>query len=267
MRWASAILIAPLLAITASANTTSAVFTGTFTNQLTDFAGAPTNSSCTNYRDFNFVSTINLGCIPLSVQKFNPSLGTLTSVDIQLTWSGTTSIQVTATGGSPASGSTDTNIMLHLTDALNAPDSLIQSGFFGGISDQLNIGCLDTGCYGGIPVFLASSFINLPSGDTTTLGPLTNSLTQHPTPFTSGAILSEFTGTGSLPIYAATESKTTITFSGGNGSSVQTTNVSVSGQVTYTYNPTATPEPGTMSLLGASIAGLAVAFRKRLRRS
>jgi PEP-CTERM motif len=265
MRWASAILITPLLAFSANANTTSAVFTGTFTNKLTDFAGAPTNSTCTNFLDFNLGNT-TLGCIPLSVQKFNPSLGTLTSVEIQLGWSGTTSLQVTATGGSPATGHIDTNILLHLSDALNAPDSLIQSGFFGGISDELDIGChAISGCYGGVPVFIASGFSNLPSGNTASIGPLTNTFTQDQT-FNAGSVLSEFTGLGTVPMYAATETKTTITFTSGNGLSAQTTDVSVSGQVIYTYTPTATPEPGTLGLLGTSLAGMAFALRKRLRR-
>jgi hypothetical protein len=79
--------------------------------------------------------------------------------------------------------------------------------------------------------------------------------------YTSGAILTEFTGGGNIGLNASTFTQTTLSNTGGNTTSSQVTDAGLTGTVTYTY--TAVPEPSTFGLLALGLSALPLLRRQR----
>ncbi len=175
----------------------------------------------------------------LAFQQFNPALGTLNSVKISLSASMQTVLTVTNSASSLSSGTAKTEIEFTVQDTglhLLAPEIDLISPAYG---------------------------YNLPPGGVTTSGMLTKNGSDEQT-YTLAAILSEFTGTGSVFLAASTFTQTLLANTGGNTAADQVTTASLTGDVVYDYTPASVPEPATLSLLCAGIFALA-ARRRRTR--
>jgi hypothetical protein len=175
----------------------------------------------------------------LSFPKFDPSLGTLTEVDLAL--SGRMSTILTVINSSPTGSSGHANTHLQMT-VQDAGGNLI-------IPE--------------IDIYSASYTYSLGAGESVTSGALIKTGASDDQYFDSG-VLAEFTGLGAIVLPASTFTETVIANTGGNTAASQVTQARLTGTVTYHYNPVLTPEPSTLMLFGIGAMGLlAYAWRKR----
>jgi hypothetical protein len=178
-----------------------------------------------------------------TVQQFDPSLGMLTSVQISLAGSGTTVLTVTNNNiSSPTNFSAlFTDLTLTLTDPGDADVDTIQA-MYGG----------PTIPGGGLIVVNGTPYN---SGiDTMGGAPGSQLLTSN---------LGSFIGLGNVTFDLAGAAITTESFSGGNFTAGQTTNAGGEVTVTYDYTQSGIPEPGTLSLFGTGLLGLAGMLRRK----
>jgi hypothetical protein len=180
----------------------------------------------------------------LSFAQFNPSLGTLTSVELDLTSALTTSLTLTNTSDTlGASGKAFTEVQISVGTALglfDVPQIDQNSPKF-----TFNVGASGS----------ASSGVHTFSGESTSLYNLSN---------VSSSVLSAFTGTGNISLPASTFTQTWIQYSSGNVNQSQVTNASLTGDVIYTYTPAPVPLPSALILLGPGLFGL-VGLRRRFK--
>lgn len=170
----------------------------------------------------------------LAFPKFNPALGTLTQVDISITAAMQTTLTVTNTASSASTGTAKTEVAVTVTDPL----ALITMG----------------------PDFFSPNYpFSLDPGQSVTSGTLTKSSTDTQS-FTAAAILSEFTGPGTITMNASTYTQTWLAFNGGNTEASQVTDASCTGTVTYYY---VVPEPSGLMVLAPMAFGLLTMIRKR----
>lgn len=179
----------------------------------------------------------------LNITKFDAGLGTLTSVELILTTTGSTSITVTNLGGSASSGSVRTELLVSLTDP---------SDFLAGFNPFIDL-----------LVPSAAQNYSLASGDSIVLGPFSRSGSSGAQDFTDSNILSEFTGIGVITLTGNAHAQTVQSNSGGNTATSQTTAANLG--VTVIYNYDAVPEPGTYALLSLGLGFGAVAYIRRRR--
>ncbi|HEX4145103.1 MAG TPA: PEP-CTERM sorting domain-containing protein [Pirellulales bacterium] len=178
-----------------------------------------------------------------SLPQFDPSLGTLTEVD--LTLSSTTSagiiqfqnLAVVPTTGMLGIGAT---VMVYGPSSLTATAVPLQEAPF---SVTSNINPPDT--YTGLDAFTLSGGSGSDS-DTASLY--------------SG--FSGYVGLGTFPVHGSSSLATLLTTDGGYGPTAPSAG-STSGEVTVTYTYTPVPEPGSVVLLGLGAAGLFWAARRR----
>jgi hypothetical protein len=81
--------------------------------------------------------------------------------------------------------------------------------------------------------------------------------------YTLPAILTEFTGVGSIVLPASTFTQTLLANTGGNTAASQVTQAQLTGTVTYTYN--AIPEPASLVSLAIGLVSL-IGYRQGRRR-
>ena len=164
----------------------------------------------------------------LSFPQFNPSLGTLEKVQIDLSGSMSTVLTITNEATISSSGNARTEVLITVQDAgnnLNAPElDLMNTAFSYSLGPHQSVS----------------------SGTRTKSGSSSDQ-------YTDGAVLTEFTGTGAILLNAGTFTQTLLANTGGNTSSSQVTNAQLTGTVTYYY---LIPEPTTMALLGLGTLGL-----------
>ena len=176
----------------------------------------------------------------LPFPQFNPSLGTLLSVTLDLSSTFNTTLTVTNEASSSSNGSARTEVQLTVQDS----------------GSNLTAPAID---------LLSTSFAySLAPGDSITSGLLTQSGSSNNL-YTLPVVLAEFTGAGSIDLHPAfTTTSTLIVSSGGNTSAAQVTDASLTGSVTYTYTTTSTPEPSTLVIwLGIGALGLLAYGRTR----
>jgi uncharacterized protein (TIGR03382 family) len=240
-------------------------------NKITGFAvggvllaGMASNAHATSSIQFGPVST---GSLPtdlnsfFTLSQFNPSLGTLTSVTLELDASYDTRVTITNTGTSALNAKAFTEIT-----AILSPYGVTNSS-----------GSLDTSPIGGqFQSFLDDSSSTfsvhaLGAGSVSTSGLFTFSDTTTETA-TDAPTLALFTGGGNINLNYETLTTTTQTISGtGNAISAQVSHANLFGTVVYYYTPlsgppSGTPEPGVTAFLAAGVLGSANMMLRRRRR-
>jgi hypothetical protein len=188
----------------------------------------------------------NFSGVTTTLPQFDPSLGTLTSVTVTLNGNGVTDITATETADIATTVSTLlTNVGLTLTDVsvgLNLSESMTGQPLVGGnpisITNPLLIAALG----------------HYDSGSLALMGTQTDQVFGG---------LSGFIGLGDLTFDLAGNALTTQSFSGGNLNTTQATSAGGGVTITYDYDTGNVPEPGTLSLFGTGLLGLAGMLRSR----
>jgi hypothetical protein len=171
----------------------------------------------------------------LSFQKFDSSLGTLNSVQIDLSGAISSLITIANNAASETSGSVDINIELSVSGAdFDVP--VMNMAF---------------------PTY----YFTVPAGQSLNSADSLSQSDSSSSIFTAPGILSEFTGTGTIVLDAATLTGTSVSYTGGNIDFNQITSCGLTGTVTYNYEKEILPEPATICLLG--LGTLSLIRRKR----
>jgi hypothetical protein len=177
--------------------------------------------------------------------QFNGALGQLTSVQLDFS----------------------TTLTTTLTLMNDSPNNSYQSTAF----TELQITIQDTGgnlTTAGNPQLdvLSPNYSQfLAPGGSATSGPLSNNGSASQT-FTVPSILSEFTGSGNIDLTGATFTQAYVSDTSGTTSASQVTDASLTGDVIYTFEPTVTPEPSTLSLMAVGLAAFGFRALPILRR-
>ena len=203
-------------------------------NALVLQAEAATSGPFTTSTPIPLTSTDWLGT--LGFPKFNPSLGTLISVQLDLDGALSTVLTVQNNSGTPSSGTVKTEVQLS-----------VQDGGSNLTTPQLDL--------------LSPNFAySLAPSASATSGTLTKSGTSSDTYFLP-AVLAEFTGPGTITLNASSFTQTLLSNTGGNTAANQVTSALLTGSVLYNYN--SVPEPCAAAL--ASFGLLLVAGYRRAR--
>ena len=196
----------------------------------------------------------------LSVTLFDPGLGTLTGVQFSLVAGLSSVFSITAGVG----GATTAYGEIQFTDALTDPNSVTLFANSSQILKSVTYNSLTANEI----VTSPTATLSLSSHDTG----LANTVNFTDIGTVDASIVGDFLGTGAGQTANMNYTTTTATlagYTGGNASTTQTTYVTLSGTVTYTYTApeipptTGVPEPMTLGLLGMGLAGLAAVRRRR----
>ncbi|MGA2887081.1 MAG: choice-of-anchor E domain-containing protein [Terracidiphilus sp.] len=192
-----------------------------------------------------YTATVNPTQTPASssfdISQFNTSLGTLNSITIVITDTGTTTLSATSIG----------------SDQLSDLDAKISLALAGGGTNNTQVLIVDTGLSGAITVTPTSPY---------TPGPMT--ITGGTTEDVASANFTNFEGLGDVLFTFGATDQTQITEIGGGLSASQTTDAGEGVTVTYGYTPddqppAVAPEPGTLGMFGTGLLGLAALLRRK----
>ena len=199
-----------------------------------------TNSSAATSGPFTtstpIPSTLTDWSSSLAFPQFNPSLGNLVSVQLDLSATFTTTLTVQNNSPSGSAGWAKTELQFTVQD----------------VGNNLNVPELDL--YS--PIFNS----NLGAGQQEVSGLLSKSGSNSQV-YTLAAVLAEFTGVGSITLPGSTFTQTLLSNTGGNTDASQITDASLTGDVIYTY--TVVPEPSAFGLLALGLGALPLLWRQR----
>jgi hypothetical protein len=166
--------------------------------------------------------------------KFDPSLGTLTSVQVELT--GQIRSDITISSSTSANGNVRMEV-LYITSLGGDPF---------------------------LELLGPRQFFTTPPSPVSFTGVVTGPQTQARS-YSDAPTLVSFTGSGNYTLSVNTLTQTLIAFSSGNAIASQTTTASLNGNVRYTFTPV--PEPGSIALTLIGLLGLAAIPSRRMARA
>lgn len=204
-------------------------------------AASVTYSDSVNLQITNWSDTV-------SIQKFNPALGTLTNIKFELEGTVEGTIMAESLDAAPATITLDLAAKITLT----RPDLSTLAVVLPTSSNVFNATAFD-----GVIDFGGTSGITLPN--------LTATDTDTAVSPPPASDLALFTGVGSivLPVTAAGTSKAT---GAGNIATIFSTNASAVVRVTYFYD-TVVPEPASVAMAAMGVLGVgALGLRRRMAR-
>jgi len=204
--------------------------------------------------------TFDFAPTAISLQQFDPSLGTLNSVSISIGASSLTSLTVSnsspSTYGNPSSVWNDILILLGNSTFDQAVDALNpNSGNFGLPNAWLDVNSPHFSVAG----LAAGSTRSFSGGDVPSSGaPVSVS------GITSGTIFTDLQGTGFQDLDLSSASSVDSAIQGGaTFSAEETVTGGMNVVVTYNFTAAPVPEPSSIGLLGLSIGGAAVMYLRR----
>ena len=210
------------LGLAVEAQASSRSYTSTITSQKTDWSN-------------------NVG-----LQQFNPSLGTLNSIQINLSSGMTTSITVVNSSTNSSSGTAKTELQISLDTS-----SIGNYNLFGSSNPVLDY-------YS--PTFSYS----LAGGGSTSSGNLTQTGSRISSgTLTDSTLLNDFTGSGLVTLVATTRTSTDLSNTGGNTTESESTTAGLVSTVTYNYTAAPVPEPSAFAVFAAGMVGLGLVWRFR----
>jgi hypothetical protein len=176
----------------------------------------------------------------LVLPQFDPGLGVLTSMQLDLSTTFITSLTVQNNSASSSTGTAKTQVQFLVQD----------------MGNHFTVPAMD---------LLSPGFsYRLAPGQSVESGELTKNSSVSQV-FTAGSVLAEFTGTGDVGLSANTATLAFRANTGGNTFSTQVTEASLTCDVIYTYTATAIPEPASLGLV-FGLPGLALGALPFLRR-
>jgi hypothetical protein len=176
----------------------------------------------------------------LVLPQFDPTLGILTAVHLDLSTTFITSLTVQNNSLSSSTGTAKTQVQFTVQD----------------MDNNFTVPAMD---------LLSPGFgYRLAAGQSVDSGELTKSSSVSQV-YTLASVLAEFTGTGDIGLSANTATLAFRANTGGNTFSTQVTEASLTCDVVYTYTATVIPEPASLGL-AFGLPALVLGALPRLRR-
>jgi PEP-CTERM motif len=192
----------------------------------------------------------------IGLPQFNPALGTLESVEISLGSSMSTVLTINNTSAGQISGSANALVWISVDNSTFT--NLFGQGGTG--NPVINLSIPKRGYN-----------YSLAAGATVNSGTLYAQQTVDSGVLSDSAVLSGFTGTGTLDFNAATTTFAVNSYHGGNISVSQQTTADLTTTVTYDYSPasftpdsvSSVPEPSSLALIGLGLAACGRFVRRK----
>ena len=193
----------------------------------------------------SFPSTLTEWSTTLNVPQFNPSLGTLSSIDITLSSGINSVLHITNNVGTSSYGTEASDLQIFVTN----PGSYDLFGTGGAPVIDATTGSFHYNLVGSMGWGTNSPALS------TTGGADTGSITDSST-------LALFTGTGTEGLPTSTITLLSGSHNG-NQTQINETSANLQSVITYGFTAAPVPEPTTFAMIGAGLASLGMVWRRR----